>query len=111
VSEVAALSGTYMNLRAELWFKAKSWLEKLDCKLPKDERLQNELVVVRYGFQTGSSKMKIESKDDIKRRGLQSPDVADAFVLTFASDAGVALYGTSYTSDWKRPIRRKLSLV
>lgn len=111
VSESPSMGGTYLNLRAELWFKAKSWLEKLDCRLPKDERLRNELATVRYGFQSGSSKMKIESKDEMKKRGLQSPDVADAFVLTFAGDAGVALYGTSYQSNWSKPIRRRLAIV
>lgn len=111
VSELPSMTGTYLNLRAELWFKAKAWLEKRDCSIPRDERLQNELATVRYDFQPGSSKLKIESKDDMKKRGLRSPDVADAFVLTFASDAGVALYGTSYTSDWQKPLRRRLAIV
>lgn len=111
VSESPSTGTTYLNLRAELWFKAKAWLERRDCRIPDDERLRSELSVVRYGFQPGSSKMKIESKDDIRRRGLASPDVADAFVLTFASDAGVALYGTSYVSDWQKPIRRNLAMV
>lgn len=111
VSESPSMGTTYMNLRAELWFKAKAWLEKLDCSIPKDERLQGELCVVRYGFQAGSSKMKVESKDEMKKRGLRSPDVADAFVLTFAGDAGIALYGTSFASDWNKPIRRRLQSV
>jgi hypothetical protein len=111
VSESPALGTTYLNLRAELWFSAKSWLAARDCSLPKDERLRGELTIVRYGFQPGSSKMKIESKDDIRRRGLGSPDVADAFVLTFASNAGTALYGRSYNSAWSKPIRRRLALV
>lgn len=111
VSELPAIGVTYLNLRAELWFKAKSWFTKADCRIPRDERLINELAVVRYGFQESSGKLKIESKDEMKKRGLSSPDVADAFCLTFAADAGVALYGTSYTSDWARPLRRNMSLV
>lgn len=111
VSESPSFTGTYLNLRAELWFKAKSWLEKRDCRLPKDDRLRNELSIVRYGFQVGSSKMKIESKDEIRKRGLGSPDVADAFCLTFASDAGVGMYGTSYSSAWNKPVRRRLAMV
>lgn len=111
VSELPAIGGTYINLRAELWFKAKAWFAKQDCRIPADDRLVNELAVVRYAFQESSGKMKIEPKDEMKRRGLASPDVADAFCLTFASEAGTALYGTSYASDWARPIRRNLVSV
>lgn len=110
VSESPALAGTYLNLRAELWFKMKAWLERRDCRLPDDKRLRDELTLVRYGFQPGSSKMKIESKDEIRKRSRRSPDVADAAVLTFASDAGIALYGTSYTT-WGKPLRRNLAVV
>lgn len=111
VSESPALGNTYMNLRAELWYSAKDWFAKRDCSIPKDERLRGELAMVRYGFQSGSSKLKIESKDEIRKRGHDSPDVADAFVLTFASTAGTALYGRSYSSQWSKPIRRRLALV
>jgi len=83
VSESPALGQTYLNLRAELWHKAKAWLEKRDCKLPNNEDLIAELATVRYQF-TSNGKIKIESKDDIRRRGMKSPDMADAFVLTFA---------------------------
>ena len=46
-----------------------------------------ELATVRYGIKSdGKIKLdiKVESKDEMKKRGLPSPDVADAFVLTFA---------------------------
>ena len=35
--------------------------------------------------------MKAESKDEMRKRGLQSPDLADALCLTMASDAATAL--------------------
>lgn len=110
VSESPAFGDTYQNLRVELWFKAKAWLEKRDCKLPDSEDLVAELVAPRY-FYSGSGKLQLESKTDIKKRGLPSPDVADAFVLTFASDAATALYGQSYASSWNKPLSRKLSMV
>lgn len=110
VSESPSMGGLYRNLRAELWYKAKAWLERRDCRLPKDEDLVAELVTVRYKF-LSSGKIQIESKDDIRRRGLKSPDKADAFVLTFASDAGVALHGTSFASPWAKPVRRNVPRV
>jgi phage terminase large subunit len=108
VAESPALGMTYRNLRAELWYKAKAWLERRDCKIPNDERLISELATVRYTF-TSNGKIQIESKDEIRKRGLKSPDVADAFVLTFASDAATATYGFSATSSWKKPLRRNIS--
>ena len=94
VSESPAMGNHYLNLRAELWYKAKTWLEGRDVRLPNDERLKSELVTVRYTY-TSNGRVKIESKAELKKRGVQSPDSADAFVLTFASDAGTAIGGRS----------------
>ena len=104
VSESPSFGTQYRNLRAELWAKAKAWLERRDCFLPADERLISELATVRYKF-ASNGKLQIESKDDIRRRGLPSPDVADAFVLTFAGDAAVGLHGAK-ASVWSKPLRR-----
>jgi hypothetical protein len=108
VAESPAFGNTYANLRAELWYKAKAWLEGRGGKLPKDDRLLGELVAVKYKFQS-SGKIQIESKDDMKRRGMPSPDVADAFVLTFASDAAIGLFGGTGKS-WGKALRRKLAM-
>ena len=106
VGESPAFKGQYMNLRAELWGKAKAWLQARDCKLPRDERLVNELSSPRYSFMS-NGKLKLESKDDMKRRGLASPDVADAFVLTFASEAatGSGVYSPTWAKSVKRGVK------
>jgi hypothetical protein len=77
--------------------------------LPKDETLVAELTTPRYKY-SSSGKIQVESKQEMKKRGLPSPDVADAFILTFASDAASALHGRS-DFNWKKPIRRGLRLV
>ena len=41
------------------------------------------MATVSYGIKS-DGKIKVESKDEMKKRGLPSPDGADAFVLTFA---------------------------
>ena len=110
VSESPAMGTTYRNLKAELWHKAKAWLEARDCWLPKDELLVAELATVRYSF-TSSGKIQIEGKDEIRKRGLASPDRADAFCLTFASDAVVGAYGSSMASKWNQPLRRNIPRV
>lgn len=92
VSEVSAMSDLYKNLRAELWFRCKDWLSKLDCQLPDDDDLIGELTAVKYKF-TSNGKYQLESKDEMVKRGLGSPDTADAFMLTFAGPAGTVLFG------------------
>jgi len=111
VSESPSMAGTYLNLRAELWGKAKDWLSKRDCKLPKHDRLISELATVRYHF-TSSGKTQVESKADIKRRGLPSPDFADAFVLTFASDAATIVHGSAWgAGSWNKPLTRSIHRI
>jgi phage terminase large subunit len=99
---------TYANLKAELWYKAKAWFERRDCRIPDDSRLISELATVRYTF-TSSGKTKVESKEDIKKRGLKSPDCADSLILTFAGDAATAMYGSSGGGkNWAKPLRRNV---
>jgi len=93
VAESPSMGDTYMNLRSELWFKCKGWLEDRSCKLPRDDQLLAELTAIRYSF-TSSGKMKAESKDEMRKRGLGSPDLADALCLTMASDAVTAQSGS-----------------
>ena len=104
VSETPVM-GNYRNLRAELWFRLKDWLDKRACKLPKNDTLASELCSVRYLF-TSSGKAQVESKEEMKRRGLKSPDFADALVLTFAAPEAQML-NPGY--KWQKPLRRSLS--
>ena len=110
VAESPAMGGTYRNLKAELWHKAKAWLESRDCRMPKDEALIAELATVRYSF-TSNGKIQIEGKDELKKRGMASPDRADAFCLTFASDAVIGMYGSAASTKWNKPLRRNLPRV
>jgi hypothetical protein len=105
VSEAPAFGNTYNNLRTELIYRVRAWLEQRSSHLPKNGELITELTSIRYKF-TSSGKVQAESKDDMKRRGLRSPDYADALFLSFASDAATAL-GTP-TTNWSMPIRRRL---
>ena len=107
VSESPAMKTNYTNLRAELWFKLKSFLENRDCKIPQDDKLISQMVATKYSF-TSSGKAKAESKDEMKKRGLNSPDMADAVCLTLAHDNAIALRGNF---SWNQPIRRNLQGV
>lgn len=72
-----------MRLRHELWFKGREWFQNKACSMPQDEALIAELTAPTYTF-SSTGKLLVESKADMKKRGLRSPDLADAFLLTFA---------------------------
>jgi len=84
VAESASVSELYSRQRDELWFMARKWLEKRHSKLFPDETLIAELSLPKYKY-TSNGKLKVESKEELKKRYPQSPDVADAFCLTFAA--------------------------
>ena len=71
----------YANKRAEMWGFMKEWC-KSGC-LPDDAELIADLKAVDYGYDA-SDAILLERKDDMRRRGLASPDDGDALALTFA---------------------------
>ena len=107
VSERSMQKETYINLRAELWFRCKSWLEGMDVKIPHDDRLWAELAAPRYHF-TSSGKIQVESKEAMKKRGINSPDRADAVCLSLANEMTTMAYGTSSAGSWNKPLRREI---
>jgi hypothetical protein len=81
VGERASKNQLYNRLRDELYFRAKGWIEGGGC-LPEDLALVHELSILHYDY-LSNGKMKVEEKAQIKKRLQASPDLADAFVLTF----------------------------
>jgi len=95
VAESASMGERYGRLRDELWFLGKEWFEARDCTIPEQEELIDDLSKPRFTF-LSNGKLKVEGKDEMKRRGLNSPDLADAFCLTFASRASIAKSGSAH---------------
>ena len=71
----------YLNKRAELWGAMKEWLKS--ASIPDDRRFKSDLTGVMVK-PTSSGVIQLESKKDMKARGLASPDAADALAVTFA---------------------------
>lgn len=75
----------------EIWGKMKEAIEK-SLVLPALQGnsvgtvLRDQLTQREYGYTIVGNKIQLESKDDMKKRGIQSPDIADALALTFAMD-------------------------
>lgn len=72
----------YKNLRAEMWAKMRDWLRDRGS-IPHDEPLMDDLSAPSYKFDV-SNRLQLESKDEMKSRGIPSPDTGDALSLTFA---------------------------
>lgn len=77
-----ALRKGYANRRTEMYANLRDWLP--NGALPPDEDLRRDLLAPAYRFDAKGT-LFLESKDDMRSRGLPSPDRADALVLTFAA--------------------------
>jgi len=106
VAEVSALNPQAAKLRDELWMTLKDWLAKRSCRLPKDDELRGELVGPTYTF-LSNGKLKVESKIDMKKRGLRSPDKGDSLCLTFAG-AGALVGGRASFWVKGKPLQRNI---
>jgi hypothetical protein len=73
----------YTNKRAEMWGETKEWLLKQPASIPDSDELQADLTQIKYSYDSNNA-LKMEKKEDMKKRGFRSPDMADALGLTFA---------------------------
>lgn len=71
----------FANLRAEMYWRAREWILH-GGKLEKDDDWY-QLANIKYKVDS-SGKLKIMSKEEMLKEGIDSPDVADGFSLTFA---------------------------
>lgn len=90
----------YANKRAEIWGAMRSWLT--GGTIPAGEagkELVEQMSGVTYGFNANNA-IQLERKEDMKKRGLASPDWADALACTFAYPVMANL---NAGSEWPRP--------
>jgi hypothetical protein len=80
----------YLNKRAEMWGEMKEWLMDVPCKIPDINSLHADLCGIKYKIDS-KSRLVMEKKEDMKKRGIRSPDEADALALTFALPATALL--------------------
>jgi hypothetical protein len=73
----------YANKRAEIWYRYKEWLEDGPNRLPNDAALIADSSAPGYKTSSNGARL-IESKKDMKKRGIRSPDGGDAIAMTFA---------------------------
>src|SRR4029077_7677392 len=74
-------AASYANKRPAMWGHLKDWCRP-GC-LPEDRDLQADLIGVEYGYDAQNAIL-LEKKEDMRKRGLASPDDGDALALTLA---------------------------
>ena len=76
-----------LNRRAEMWLNMKNALQEGRFSIPDDDALHADLTSCGYKYDS-SGRLLLESKIDMKKRGMPSPDSADAMALTFSEPDG-----------------------
>jgi len=107
-SENPSSKETYLNLRAELWFRGQKWFEERKGRLPNNkqgQKLADQLCTPTYTY-TSSGRIQVESKTNLVKRGFDSPNHADAFMLALAGAHTRMIQGRTINSG--KPIKRNL---
>jgi hypothetical protein len=110
VAEKARDSNRFTNQRAEMWWNARTLLQpqtdgQQQVTIAVDQKTLAQLSGPQY-MSDSSGRIKIESKVDMKRRGVGSPDRAEAILLSLydppgsAQVDGIAPLSFTQTNDW-----------
>lgn len=79
----------FANLKAENYWKLREWI-KQGGKIENHDGF-NELYNIKFKVDT-SGKIKIKSKEEMRKEGLPSPNFADAFALSFNESDNPSVY-------------------
>jgi hypothetical protein len=105
VAESPSTGGQYVRLRDELWQLTRDFFDSKVVSMPWDDQLRDDLCGPRYGF-SSDGKLRVESKDQMRARGMPSPDSADAMCLSMMPGAHLAsAYGAA---RFAQPLRRNI---
>lgn len=71
----------YNNLTTDMWANLRELLRNRDIVIEDDDETFAQISCRKY-YMTSNGKLELESKKDMKKRGLTSPDRADALALS-----------------------------
>ena len=75
-------SSQFENLRAETFWEVARRLREREMSLPPDNELAAQLLAMRYEV-SSAERIRLDSKPQLRRKGVASPDRADALALAF----------------------------
>lgn len=85
VTKAAEDPRRYHNKTAECWGRMADWIKTVG-QICDDEPFHDELTCRRYGFHPKTQALLLETKKEMKSRGVKSPNKADSCALGFAMD-------------------------
>jgi phage terminase large subunit len=104
----AKRSEIYANLSAEWWSTVGQLIERRQIIIPNDEKLIAQLTSRRKLYDS-KGRERLESKADLRARGVESPDRADALIGSIVLGQQVNFDWQEELEDWKR-IKRQMEL-
>jgi hypothetical protein len=99
--EQALSPDKYTNRRAEMWGLMNDWLKTTPCRIPDTDSLHADLIGPKYKYDS-NSRLVIERKEDMKKRGISSPDEAEALGLTFAAPVSPVQHDSDPYASFRR---------
>jgi hypothetical protein len=95
----------FFNRRAEVWGSMRQWLMD-GAEIPDDPEIETDLTAPEYGF-SNKNQLQLERKEDMKARGLSSPDIGDCLAMSFAvkvmpkpKEMKPVVYSTEMQQSW-----------
>ncbi len=99
----------FINKRAEMWGLCREWLlDEMGVQIPDDDALHSDLCGIKYRIDS-NSRLVMEQKAEMKKRGIRSCDTADALCLTFALPPSAAA-GATKTKKIVQGMAEKLNM-
>jgi hypothetical protein len=99
----------YPKLKDETWWTVRNWLEQRTVSIPRSLPLAAKLAAELGEPQviyTSSGKVGVESKGELRQRGVKSPNLADALCLTFAGGGAIAVgRAAGRNTAWSKPLK------
>ena len=81
----------FADLRAEIFWEVARLLREDAASIPNDSVLVGQLLALRYDIST-TGRIRLESKSKLRKRGVASPDRADALALAFMEPPSYAIF-------------------
>ncbi len=81
----------FVDMRAEIFWEIARLLREDAIDIPDDAVLAGQLLALRYDI-SSTGRIRLESKTSLRKRGVKSPDRADALALAFMEPPSLQIY-------------------
>ena len=92
----------FFNRRSEIFWELRRLLHQRLIALPRDEELAGQLLALRYDV-SSSGQVRLEGKREMRKRGMPSPDKADALALAFLTPPSFGIWTGAEPFPPRRP--------